>query len=227
MARSARVAWIAGVLAAITAGSGCDGKTIQLGCPHAQIPANQVVWIGDSWVTIPGNQVTQVEQSAQAAGAIGPGDAYTVDAKDGTSMAQIATEYTAQQMTTTPAKVLIMDGGTLDTFMNNTSATVSAVAMTFQQLLTTVAKDGTVTAIIYYLMPDLPAITGVQALRPLLQQECEASTIPCYFLDLTPLWTGHSEYTNTVSGIDFPSQAGAAVIGNAIWSIMQEHCIAQ
>jgi hypothetical protein len=229
MARSARVAWIVGLLAAITAGTGCDGKTIQLGnCGHTQVPASQVVWIGDSWVTIPGNQVTQVEQSAQAAGAIGPGDTYTVDAKNGTLMAQIAAEYTAQQMTTTPAKVLIMDGGTLDTIMSNTSTTVSDVATTFNQLLTTIAKDGTVTAIIYYLMPDnLPAITGVQALHPLLQQECEASAVPCHFLDLTPLWAGHPEYTNTVSGVDFPSEAGAAVIGDAIWSIMQTYCIAQ
>jgi hypothetical protein len=220
--------WIAAALTGITAAVGCGGETIPLGsgnCAHAQVPASQVVWIGDSWVTIPGNQVTQVEQSAQAAGAIGPGDTYTVDAQNGKLMTQIAAQYTTQQATGTPAKVLIMDGGTLDTIMSNTSTTVSGVAVAFDQLLTTVAKDGTVTGIVYFLMPDL--IAGVAALRPLLRQECESSAVPCYFLDLQSLWSGHPEYTNTVAGVSFPSEAGAAVIGEAIWSIMQAHCIAQ
>ncbi len=227
----APLARIAGVLALVVplgGAVGCGGEVIHLGngaCPHAQVPASQVVWIGDSWVTIPGNQVTEVQDRARAAGAIGPTDSYTVDAANGTLMAQIAGQYAAQQATATPATVVIMDGGTLDTIMSDTSVTVSDVAATFDQLLASIAKDGTVTSVIYFLVPELPGVPGVAALRPLLDQDCSASTVPCSFVDLTPLWAGHPEYTAS-NGI-FPTQAGASAIAGAIWGRMQSSCIAQ
>ncbi|MES1207853.1 MAG: SGNH/GDSL hydrolase family protein [Pseudomonadota bacterium] len=227
MASSARLALIAGALAAF-ATAGCDGQRIHLGdgvCPHARVPADQMLWIGDSWVTIPGNQVTGVEQAARAAGAIGPTDAYTNRAANGTLMAQIAAEYTAQEATATRAQVVVMDGGTLDTIMNDSPATVANVASTFQNLLAAIATDGTVTSIIYFLVPELPAIAGVAALRPVLQQACAASTVPCTFLDLQPIWS--DAYTNTASGGIFPNDTGGQVIADAIWKIMQSQCIAQ
>jgi hypothetical protein len=238
MARLAPITCIAGALAALATGSGCAGERIKLGngqpllvdgsaCPHAQVSASQVVWIGDSWVTIPGNQHTGVRDLARAAGAIGPGDDYTIDAANGALIGQIAVQYTSQEATAIKAKVLIMDGGTLDTIMMDTSATVTSVANTFTQLLSTVADDGTVTAIIYFLMPELPNIPGVAALRPLLQQACTQSTVPCFFLDLQPLWVGHPEYTDTASGGIFPTDAGGTVIADAIWGLMQSNCIAQ
>jgi hypothetical protein len=221
MARSARVACVAGALALLAAA--CDGKVIHL---QAQVPASQVVWIGDSWVTIPGNQVTGVEDHARATGAIGPGDAYTVGAANGTVIAQIAAEYAAQEATTTKVKVLIMDGGTLDTIMSNGAATtVTSVSDTFTQLLATVASDGTVTDVIYFLVPELPNVPGVAALRPVLVQDCGASAVPCHFVDLQPLWSGHPEYTAS-NGI-FPTEAGGTVIADAIWAQMQASSIAQ
>src|SRR5262249_52327370 len=79
-----------GWLVALAAVSGCGGKVIHLGdgtpladggpCPHAQVAASQVLWIGDSWVLNPGNQHTAVQASAVAAGAIAAGDAYTIAA---------------------------------------------------------------------------------------------------------------------------------------------------
>lgn len=227
MARRARLALLASVLAAI-AGSGCSGERIHLGdgvCPHADVPAAQVVWIGDSWVTVPGSQLTRVEKAARTAGAIGPTDAYTNRAANGTLMAQIAAQYTAQESTTTPVKVLIMDGGTLDTIMNDSASTVASVASTFQNLLATIARDGTVTSVIYFLVPELPAIAGVAELRPLLRKACADSAVPCSFIDLQPLWSG--AYTNDASGGIFPNDAGAQVIADAIWGVMQSQCIAQ
>ena len=52
-----------------------------------------------------------------------------------------------------------------------------------------------------------------------------ASTVPCHFIDLQPLWSGHPEYTDG-SGI-LPTDAGAGVLADAIWSVMQQDCIAQ
>ena len=93
----------------------------------------------------PANQHTGVRDLARAAGAIGPTDDYTIEAAAATTMAQIAGQYTAQEAGATKVKVLIMDGGTWDTILSNgSSASVTTVANTFTQLLSTVAADGTV-----------------------------------------------------------------------------------
>jgi hypothetical protein len=94
-----------------------------------------------------------------------------------------------------------------------------------QVLLDEVASDGTVEHIVYFLYPELPTIAGVAALRPGMQAACAASTVPCHFLDLQPLWEGHPEYTG--GDTIHPSQAGGNVIAESIWAIMQENCIAQ
>lgn len=196
-------------------------------CPHGQIKANEVTWIGDTWVTLPGTQHSQVRDLARASGAIGPNDDYTIAAAAAATMAAVATQYDTQESSRTKVKVLIMDGGTWDTLVSGGSdASVAGAVAAFQQFLTQVAADGTVEHIVYYLCPELPGIPGVAALRPLLEQACTPSSVPpCHFLDLQPLWAGHLDYTDS-SGIQ-SSEAGAKVIANAIWGIMQQNCIAQ
>jgi hypothetical protein len=49
--------------------------------------------------------------------------------------------------------------------------------------------------------------------------------VPCHFLDLQPFWLGHSEYT--AAGEILASEAGAQVIADSIWAIMQDNCIVQ
>jgi len=236
MARLVPVTCIAGALASFALVAGCDGERIKLGngalvdgaaCPHSPINGNQVLWIGDSWVLVPGNQHTDVRDRARTASAIGPTDDYTIGAAPATTMAQIAGQYTAQESGATKVKVLIMDGGTWDTILSNgSSASISTVANTFTQLLSTVAADGTVDQIIYYLVPDLPGIPGVADLRPLLVNACMESTVPCYFLDLQSVWAGHPEYTTGTSP-PVPTDAGGAAIADAVWATMQAKCIAQ
>ena len=195
-------------------------------CLRGQIKASEVTWIGDTWVTLPGTQHTRVRDLARAAGAIGPTDDYTIAAAPAVTMAAVTTQYATQESSQTKVKVLIMDGGTWDTIVSGGSdASVADVAATFRQFLTQVAADGTVEQIIYYLCPELPGIPGVAALRPLLEQACTESSVPCHFLDLQPLWAGHPEYTDS-SGIQ-ASAAGAKVIADAIWAIMQQSCLAQ
>lgn len=195
-------------------------------CLRGQIKASEVTWIGDTWVTLPGTQHTRVRDLARAAGAIGPTDDYTIAAAPAVTMAAVATQYATQESSQTKVKVLIMDGGTWDTIISGGSdASVADVSATFRQFLTQVAADGTVEHIVYYLCPELPSIPGVAALRPLLSQACTESLVPCHFLDLQPLWAGHPEYTDS-SGIQ-SSAAGAKVIADAIWAIMQQNCVAQ
>src|SRR3954449_12945431 len=112
MARLGPVTCIAGVLASLAVVAGCDGDRIKLGdgCPHAQVSASQVLWIGDSWVLVPGNQHTRVRDLARNSGAIGANDDYTVAAVAASPLAAIADQYAAQEAGAIKVKVVIMDG---------------------------------------------------------------------------------------------------------------------
>jgi hypothetical protein len=239
MVRSARVFEIAGLLAAVIALAGCGGKTIHLGtprdgggldggCRHAQTSANEVLWIGDSWVLVPGVQHTRVRDLARAAGAMGPNDDYAIGAVAASYMADIANQYSTREASATKVKVVIMDGGTWDTIQTNGAATtVTSVVNTFNQFLAKVASDGTVEHVIYFLCPELSNIPGVAALRLPLQQACAQSKVACHFIDLQQRWAGHPEYTVTSGSIPIPSEAGGTILADEIWSIMQQNCIAQ
>jgi hypothetical protein len=220
-----------GLMVALAAIGACDGKTIHLGngrCIRGQVSASEVLWIGDSWVLIPGNQHTAVSDSARMAGAIGSTDDYVIGAAPATTMATIANQYTTQEAGATKVKVLIMDGGTWDTIQSGGSdASVSSVVTAFGELLAQVASDGTVENLIYFLTPELPGIPGVAALRPLLKQACEASTVRCRFLDLQTVWAGHADEYTAPGPIPVPTEAGGIAIADAIWSLMQQGCIAQ
>ena len=238
MPRSARVERLALIVALIApiavAIMGCGGRLIRLGggpgdgaasCPHAQVAANEVVWIGDSWILVPGDQHTGVRDLARAAGAIGPSDDYAIDAVAASTMAAITNQYVTAKASATKVKVVIMDGGTWDTITaNGSSASVMTAETGFTQFLAAVAADGTVQHLIYVLPPELPNIPGVADLRAPLEQACAQSTVPCHFLDAQTLWTGHPEYTAS-DGL-FPTTAGATAVADAIWTIMQTNCIA-
>jgi hypothetical protein len=220
---------------ALAAVAACDGKSIHLGngrCVRGQVSAGEVLWIGDSWVLIPGSQHTGVRDSARMTNAIGANDDYVIGAAPATAMPMIASQYAAQEAGATKVKVLIMDGGTWETIQasgmgGSVSAAVSGAASAFGDLLAQVASDGTVQHVIYFLTPELPGIPGVAMLRPLLQQACAASAVPCHFLDLQPIWVNHVEEYTAPGAIPVPTDAGGTAIADAIWSLMQEKCIAQ
>jgi len=229
VARSAAVGRIGWFLLALAAIAGCGGKTIHLGnrldgsCPDAQVAANEVLWIGDSWILVTPSVHTRVRDLARVAGAIGPNDDYVIAAAAATTMAAIANQYATREAGATKVKVLIMDGGTWDTIQG---APVNGVVTTFNEFLTEVAGDGTVQDIIYFLPPEIPLIPGVAALRPLLMQACGASTVPCHFIDLQDIWSVHPEYTDANLGF-LPNEEGSRAIADAIWGVMQQYCIAQ
>jgi len=189
-----------------------------------------VLWIGDTWIQIPGTQHTRVRDLARAAGTIGSDEDYANEAAAATDMAAIRKQYRMRQSGTTKVKVLLMDGGTWDPIAAQARGDPIAPAIdqcisTFQDFLAETASDGTVGHIVYFLVPELPTVPGVATMRPRLQQACADSAVPCHFLDLQPLWQGHPEYT-APDGIQ-ASEAGARVIADSIWSIMQNNCIAQ
>lgn len=199
-------------------------------CPHGQVKANEVLWIGDSWIQIPGTQHNTVRDLARQAGALGASEDYVNKAVSGSPIATIVNQYNTFESGSTKVKVLLMDGGGIDVMQGGKSqASVDNVVAAFKQHLAKVASDGTVQHIVYYLYPQLPA-SGPGAdvgpkLQPGMQAACAASTVPCHFLYLEPLFAGHPEY---IGGDNLhPSDAGGKVIGQNVWKIMQENCIAQ
>lgn len=221
---------------AMLVATGCSGKRLRLGdgaapseavtCETSGISGAEVLWIGDSWITIPGVQYRRVEELARAAGALAPGDEYAVEATEAKRLSEIRAQYERRQVGAIVPKVLIMDGGTWDTIVDvGSDASVTSVIETFQQFLADVESDGSVEHIVYFLQPELPTIPRVASLRPELRRSCAASAVPCHFIDLQELWAGHAEYT-APDGYQ-ASDDGAAVIADAIWAVMVENCIAQ
>jgi lysophospholipase L1-like esterase len=91
----------------------------------------------------------------------------------------------------------------------------------FKQFLAKVKSDGTVQKMIYYIYPSEQVAPGVTYWKPLMQKACEESPVPCYFIDLAPLFTGHPEYMGS-DGIH-PSDVGGTVVGNAVWDAMKKN----
>ena len=213
-----------------TAG-GEDGSGGEI-CSTGQVSADEVLWIGDSWIIDPGTQRTTVKDLALAAGAIAANEEYPSSAAPGASMAMIAQQYDTRERGTPKIKVLLMDGGTWDPIAaqmrgSSVAAAIDQSLADFQQFLSKVAVDGTVEHIVYFLVPELMNIPGVAEMRPRLRQACAESLVPCHFIDLQDVWEQGDPATYTASNGFLPSAAGGVAVGQAIWATMQARCIAQ
>jgi hypothetical protein len=146
----------------------------------------------------------------------------------GTKMAAIAMSYTRNR--TPQPKVVIMDGGGNDILQNPGCAPGCAQEMQAvadaRNFLKQMATDGVqdVVFLFYYDMPALKA--GLDWMRPQMRTECEQSPVPCHFVDVQPLFAGMDASTYTVDGIH-PNKASADIIAGAVWSRMQQDCVAQ
>jgi hypothetical protein len=214
-----------------SAAAGAGGSADEI-CSRGQVSADEVLWIGESWIIEPGTQRTTVRDLAFAAGTIAANEEYPSSAAHNASMAMIAQQYDTRERGTPKVKVLLMDGGTWDTLAaqmtgSSVAAAIDQALADFQQFLSKVAIDGTVEHIVYFLVPELMNIPGVAEMRPRVRQACDESAVPCHFIDLQEVWEQGDPATYTASNGFFPSAAGGVAIGQAIWATMQAHCIAQ
>lgn len=217
----------------VTAGTlGADGGGAGDGCARGQVSADEVLWIGDSWIIDPGTQRSTVKQLALSAGTIAANEEYPSSAAAAASMAQVAEQYEARQRGAPKVKVLLMDGGTWNPIaaqMVGASVpdAIDESIATFEQFLSQVAADGTVEHIVYFLVPELMNIPGVAEMRPRLRQACAASLVPCHFIDLQEVWDRGDPARYTASNGFQASAEGGVAIGQAVWNVMQNNCIAQ
>jgi hypothetical protein len=193
-------------------------------CSHEEIRPSEVLLIGDSWIAIPGSRVGEL---ARAAGVIKFNEDYVYRAVVGATIGEIVQQYNSYTTSVdAEVKVVIMNGGAVDTYgALGSEKSISYVAETFSGFLSQLAEDGVALHVIYVLYAEGTAIPGVAELRPPMMAACADSAVPCHFVDLQPLWEGHTGYMS-IENIN-PSSAGSDVIAAAIWQTMQDNCIAQ
>lgn len=207
-------------------------------CAHGQVPANQLLLIGDSFFAS-GHQITAyLEDLARNAGALSAGERYRDNSRLVANALALAGNGIADQydagVADADVDVVIMNGGGADVLLGSCDTpdascpaianAVAAATMLFARM----AENG-VLDVVYVFYPD-PVDSSVRArmdaLRPLLQSACASSPVPCHWLDLRPIFAGHyNEYIST-DGLN-PTAAGSNASAAAIWSVLQQQCIAQ
>ncbi len=210
-------------------------------CAPTPLAADELVVLGDSLLTL-SVFTSELEAAAVEAGGIelGADEQLRDYSSELTSMLAegplgLANEYEASRADG-PARVVIMDGGATDMLQDACPSgpapdcpAVEAAVLGAERLLAEMAADG-VEHVVYFFYADAAANDalrdGIDVLRPLIENACGRSPVPCHWLDLRPVFEGHyAEYVVGVDGIVF-SDAGAQATARAVWELVEARCIA-
>ena len=207
-------------------------------CEHGAVTANQVLVIGDSFFATNHQITAYLEGMARSAGAVSAGERY----RDRSSLIAnslalggngILEQYSSG-VTEGEVKVVIMNGGGADALLgscntvDSSCSVIAAAAAAAQDLFAKMATEN-VQQVVYVFYPD-PGDANVRArldaLRPLVQSACQNAPLPCHWLDLRAAFAGH--YADYIQADQLnPTDAGSRTSAEAIWSVMQQYCIAQ
>ncbi len=206
-------------------------------CLASNLAASDVLILGDVLIELSIFQA-QLEQNAVAASVLTAGDHYRDQAAGASSLLatgplSIDNEYTAARADG-PARVIVMDGGATDVLngqcagMLTPDCPAAAAAVSGAEALFARFAQDHVEDVVYFFYGDPvgnPTLKdGLDLLRPLLQNACGRSPVPCHWLDLRPTFAGHPEYVGT-DGLVF-TDAGATVAAAATFAFMQAQCVA-
>src|SRR6478736_3073540 len=208
-------------------------------CIRGAISANQLLVIGDSFIAASHQITAYLEGLARDAGTLPAGARYRDNSRlavNTLANGGIADEYAAA-IAEAEVKVVIMNGGGADALVGACDTVdascppIAAAATAARELLAKMAADG-VSNVVYVFYPDpvkdtTPNLRAkVDALRPLIESACEASSVRCNFLDLRPIFADHYPDYIQADGMN-PTSAGSQAAAQAIWAVMQNECIAQ
>jgi hypothetical protein len=198
--------------------------------------ASEVVVLGDSYFATTHEVTGYLEALAREDGALSAGERLR-DYSNLTSNALawmgfgIASQYENAQAES-EIGVVIMNGGGADVLLgscdevNAECPVIMDAARALETLFVQMNTDG-VEQIVFVGYPN-PVPDDISAkmsvLRPLLEQACSASAVPCVWLDLRPTIDGREAEFILPDGINPPS-AGAEASARAIWNVMKESCI--
>lgn len=222
-----------------TAGLCRSGGTNHSACSEElSIEANELVVLGDTFFAANHSITAFLEELARSHGALSTGERYRdYSTVVGNTLALlgpgIGDQYSKAQAES-PVRVVLMTGGGADVLLGSCDVIsdacplLTAAAAEATTLLQRMADDG-VQQVVYAFYPDPnePELRAeVSALRPLLESACEASSVPCQWVDLRPVFAGHESAYLEAEGT-VPTAEGARASATELWSVMSASCIAQ
>jgi hypothetical protein len=207
-------------------------------CEKGTTIANEVLLIGDSFFATDHQIAAFLEELARSAGVLSVGERY----RDASRLTNNALALTGEGIrnqyessaSDSPVKVVIMNGGGADILLgacdvvDENCPVIVAAAQAFEELMVTMA-DGDVTNVVFVGYPgsDRAAVRAkMDVLLPVLEARCAASPVPCTWLDLQPVFEDHNDEYVLGDGLN-PTAAGSQATAAAIWSTLEEECIAQ
>lgn len=206
-------------------------------CEPSGVTANQVLVIGDSFFAQSHQITAYLEERERVRGVLSAGERYRDNSSLlGNALALngkgILDQYT-RGLAEAPVKVVIMNGGGADALLTNCAPDAScqaivAAASAAHELFAQMATDG-IENVVYVAYPEARDTTvraRVDVLRPMIEQECNGSPVPCHWLDLRPVFAGHDSDYVMADGMN-PTAAGAQATADAIGALMEDACIAQ
>jgi len=206
-------------------------------CSRSNTAAEDVLILGDVLIEL-SIYVDELEQRMVDAGSLMAGVHYRNNAQAASS--RLATgalsfdaQYTSAREGGVP-RVIIMDGGATDVLNGDCAGMLTpdcpaaaAAVRGAERLFSRFAADG-VEQLVYFFYGDPvdnPTLKdGLDLMRPLLQNACGRSPVPCHWLDLRPRFDGHPEFVG-VDGLVF-TDAGATAAAEATFELLQARCIA-
>lgn len=218
------------------AGSSSGGQSAA--CETGSVSANEVLILGDTFFASSHQITAYLEDLARNAGVLQTGQRYRDHSRLVNNALALSSYGILDQYQTAAAdaevEVVIMNGGGADALLgscdtiDSSCPVLTAAAQALDDLLRTMAEDG-VTGVVFASYPD-PQLDGVRqkmdALRPLLQASCDASPVPCSFLDLRDVFANNYDEFVLADGMN-PTAAGSQASATAIWGVMQAGCLAQ
>lgn len=217
-------------------GGACRAARAELTCSGTTVGATEVLFIGDRFFAAQHQITAYVEELARSSGALSPGERYRDNSRStGNALALLGNGIADQYRLAAsdgPVKIVIMNGGGADVFggacegPNAECPIIVNAANAARELLAQMAADG-VLHVIYAFYPDpLEASlrAKMDALRPAIQAACEASPVPCHWLDLREAFAGKYPEFVEVDGIH-PTAAGSQASATEIWSVLRQQCL--
>jgi len=204
-------------------------------CVTEEVAGSDVVLMGDNFVTP--EFTTELQRLARAFGPLATDESYrdhssTLVGPFGGSY-DLFSQYDAARAEGS-FRVAILDIGGPDALQacpEPPAADCPALenaALGAQTLLASMADTGVEQVLIFF-YPD-PEDATLKAkfdlLRPMIEEACGASAAPCSFLDLRATFVGREADYLTPDGV-LPTEAGSLATAAAVYSLMQERCIAQ
>lgn len=224
-----------GTSAAGSSGSSTAAAGSASACPIDGVPGNEIVVLGDAFIAETHQITAYLEGIARDAGVLPNGERlrdYSSIVKNTLALEgpYVADQYAESKSEGTVRTVIVIAGAA--DVLKAACDTSDCVEMTnavtaARQLLAQMAEDGLAHVLwLFYPDPwDSTLATRLNLFKPLLQSECAASEAPCHWLDLGPVFAGHNAEYMLPTGL--PTSAGSRATASAIWSAMQEQCIAQ